>query len=1101
MNLSICRLIVFSFLFFISCALNGQLSNRIHEQIRFKYITVDEGLNNNRVRGLAKDNYGFIWIGTSKGVARFDGYSVINYDKYKTDTAVVNFSEVRGIHCDKWGTLWVVGQFGICFFDWAQDTFMFFQHPKLEGFITRCGDLDEDKDGNMWFTTNRGLVKYSPKSDDLILYKQEKNNPKAPENGSLDKIVVTKKNHVWYGYERDGAGYFDVEKGLFHQFYNSEETNSLGENRIERLFEDSEGNIWIGHNNNGISKYSYGTNSFTRYFPEPDRTESGRIRGIAEDLHGNMWFGSQGGLYLFNKVNESFIRYAYTDHPISTLSHNSVQTILIDDQEGLWIGTFAGGVSYANLNSSGIIKYEYSKIPSKYYLNDKNVYALAFDNNENIWIGTESGGVNYLNRSSGEFTYYVFDPGNINTPRSNNIKEIYIDKNNLVWIGTYKGGMSVFNPESKQFKHFIKSVEFPGGIDDETIFNITPDPVDENLLWIGTTNKLYTFNKTSKNFTQITSGNDEFINTPEIKRVFSTCYTSDKKIIFGSNKLIILDRITNQFELIQSVNGIEIKQMDFVLVDKHGYLWAAINSAFIVRYDIKNKQFVVFDKARGLPEIDYLEGAADPEGDLWLSTNRGIWKLENIVEDTGHFKIVHYDKSANVQSLEFVYHSKAVSSSGEILFGGINGFNSFLPEKVKPNPYVPNVIVTKLSVSGHEVRVNEKVEGRILLKKPIMETHKLRFHHRIKVFTFYFAGLHYVAPENNQFKYKLEGYDKDWQYTGANVRMVTYSNIPAGNYVFKVDASNNNGKWSEKPFTIEVTVRPPLWKTIWFWLFIIVVVGTIVYVFIQIREKELIHDKEILENELQKGKEEIERSKEEIKKQHLALEEKEKQERIQKWQNEGLAKFSEIITREKNDVQKFSYIIVSNLVKYLDVQQGGIFLENKDLDGRVQLELSGSYAFNADMLEKKVINEGEGQIGTCYKNRKMIQIDELPDSYIKLTSGLGESVMRHLILLPIMKDELIVGVLELASFKKVEEYKIQFINKINENIVSIIASVKSNQIIQEMLRKSKEQAEILMSQEEEMRQNLEEMQATQEEANRREQELKAELEKCREKRK
>ncbi|MBN1180772.1 MAG: GAF domain-containing protein [Bacteroidales bacterium] len=1075
----------------------GQLSNRIHEQLTFKYLTIDEGLNNNRVRGLVQDNYGFIWIGSRKGINRFDGYELKSYARFYNDTANFELTETRGIFCDSKHTLWAVGIYGICYFNWAEDRFIQFSHEELNVDINNCGGLDEDKNGNIWFATNDGLLMYNQEKDEVKLYTQDENNPMAPGRGTMDKIIVSDQNYVWYSFTRDGVGYLDQETGVFTQFYSTDDPGSPGENRNERLYKDRRGDIWIGHNNNGLSKYSYATGKFMRYFPEPERIESGRVRGIIEDRQGNFWIGTQGGLYLFNKKDESFRRYAYADHPISTLSHNSIQTMIVDNQDGLWLGTFAGGVSYTNLNSSGIIKYEYSKIPSEYYLNDKNVYSLTFDHEGNIWVGTENGGLNFLNINTGKFTYFTHDPDNRNTPLSNNIKDIYVDEDGKVWFGTYKGGLSVYNPETGNFKHYQQSPEFPEGLSDETIFIVYPDVMDDNIIWVCATNRLYMFNKQEGFFTVILPETPGFTNTPTFNRIFSAIKAPDNKMVFGGNKLIILDRNTNNFTVYPTINGNSISQIDFVVLDKYNFLWAGINTSYIVRFDMENEEFIVFDTTRGLPEMDYLEGAPDENGNLWLSTNQGIWKLEKIIENQDSFKIVHYDNSDNVQSLEFLYHSKAMSPDGEILFGGINGFNSFYPEKVKPNPYLPNVIITKLTAVGKEVKVGEKVMGKVLLEKPIMETTGLRFNHKIKIFTFHFTAFHFVAPENNKFKYILEGYDDGWQYTDANIRSATYSNIPRGDYIFKVDATNNNGKWSGKPFSIKVKIIPPFWKTIWFYSIIAIILGFLVFLFVKWRERQLKHDKEILEDKLKKGQEQIDKSKHEIEKQRLALEEKERQEREMKWYNEGLAQFADLLREDKDDLKQLTQKLIKKIIKYIEVEQGAIFLEQKGEETESRLELFAHYAINGEILKEKSIVTGEGQIGACFKSREVIQLDNLPDDYCKLCSGLGETKLPNLLLLPIMHDENIVGVIEMASFKKVEAYKIGFLQKINESIVSVVTSAKASQVIKDILEKSQMQTEQLRSQEEEMRQNMEEMKATQEEADRREKQWQEEAEKYR----
>lgn len=147
---------------------------------------------------------------------------------------------------------------------------------------------------------------------------------------------------------------------------------------------DDKGTIWFGHNNNGLSRFNWGDKTFTRYMPDPYIKQSGRVRGLLKDSRGNFWIATQSGPYLFDEKNEIFHRYAYDKHPISTLSHNSIQLMKLDNQEGLWLGAFAGGVSFTNLNTSGFIRYDYSAFESPYYLNDKMVYSLAVDKLGNI---------------------------------------------------------------------------------------------------------------------------------------------------------------------------------------------------------------------------------------------------------------------------------------------------------------------------------------------------------------------------------------------------------------------------------------------------------------------------------------------------------------------------------------------------------------------------------------------------------------------------------------------------------------------------------------------------------------------------------------------
>lgn len=1085
MKYSYRKFVVFLALISTFFSLSSQLSNRIHEQLRFNYLTIDQGLNNNRVRALTQDKYGFIWFGTRFGLSRYDGYALKQYNFYSTDSTDLEFSETNALITENKGNIWCVGVYGICYLDRFFDKFVLFQHDKIKDVSFTGNDISEDANGNLWIATTVGLIKYNLNTEELTLLQNDENDPSSIPPGNYFKVKATSKNHIWFGLKERGAGYIDLKEDEIHYFTGGTYENTLADDLTERIYEDKEGDVWIGHNNNGASRYSYKTHSFKRYYAEPGVKEAGRVRGLIEDSRGNFWFGTQAGLYLFDKQYETFRHYAYTTHPVSILSHNSIQNIYIDKQEGMWLGTFAGGVSFTNLNSSGIIKYEYSPIKSEYYLNDKNVYSLEFDKNNNILVGTENGGINYLDIKKGTFTFYVHEPGNINTPLSNNIKDIYADNDGYVWFGTYKGGMSRLDPTDNTFVHFQQSEEFPQGIDDETIFHIYPDPLDDNILWIGATSRVLTFNKSEQTFTPILPETPGFISVPTITRIYSIVTASDNRMVIGANLLTILDRNANKFINIEGLEG----TINFVTLDNDGNVWGGFNNRTIFRLELEYYSYKFIDQSNGLPDVDFVDGTIDRDNNFWLSSTQGLWKINNITGNLDTLDVDHYDPSDNIQSLEFLYNSKAVSEDGEILFGGINGFNSFRPENVKPNPYKPKIIVTKLAVANKEVMPGKKVFGRKLLDKPIMETHYIHFNHKIKIFTFHFTGFHYVAPENNKFKYMLEGYDEEWQYTDAHIRSATYSNIPRGTYTFFVDGTNNNGIWSEDPFKIKIKVTPPFWKTVWF--FAVIGIGAIVLVimFIKGRESQMRRDQEVLENKLKIGQEEIEKSKTEVAHQQEELEQRDLVERKQKWHNLGMVKFSELTSKNKDNLETLTKTIIAELVDYIEAQQGAIFLINDNNPGNEFLEIAAGYALNKERMNEKKIGLEEGLLGACFNEKQIIQVDDIPESYSKIESGLGSLSPKHLLLVPMRLDEIIMGVLEIGSFEKLEEYKVDFIEKVAESVTSVISIVKANAQSQIAMENARMQAEELKAAEEELRQNMEELQATQEELGRKQEAL------------
>jgi cell shape-determining protein MreC len=447
-----------------------------------------------------------------------------------------------------------------------------------------------------------------------------------------------------------------------------------------------------------------------------------------------------------------------------------------------------------------------------------------------------------------------------------------------------------------------------------------------------------------------------------------------------------------------------------------------------------------------------------------------------------------------LQSKQFILNSKLKSSEGELFFGGISGFNSFFPEKVVENPYPPAVIFTNLRVNNKLVKVGETLFGRKLLKESIAKTEHLVINHKIKIFTIEFAGLHYMAPEKNRYAYIMEGYD-DWTYVDASRRFATYSNLPPGRYVFRVKASNNSGKWVDEPINLTIRVKPPFWRTIWFFLIVAAVLTLLIYGFIRWREQQLKQDKLILEKKIQAGQDELNRKKAEVEEQRNILEEREKSEREIRFFNQGLALFSEILSKNKENISQLSQQIITKLVEYVEANIGAIYILNDNDKDKPVLELEGAYAYSQESDAKKTLLVKEGEVGACFQTGETIIMTELPDSYVKIKSGLGEVNPRFLLLIPIKLHTEILGVIELAAFHSIEDYKINFIEKLSENIFSVLANLKANKMVKEMYQQTQMQAEELKSQEEEMRQNMEEMLATQEEATRKEQVLQEEIKK------
>jgi hypothetical protein len=518
--------------------------------------------------------------------------------------------------------------------------------------------------------------------------------------------------------------------------------------------------------------------------------------------------------------------------------------------------------------------------------------------------------------------------------------------------------------------------------------------------------------------------------------------------------------------------------------DNTGNLWIGTYGKGFDKFDPVNGKFTHFSD---IPEVStaVIYGILeDTHGNLWMSTNNGIHKFNEKTRELKQFTI-----EDGLQSNEFNGTSYFHSNSGEIFFGGQFGFNGFYPDEVQVDTIVPKIILSDLQVHNESVIPGENSP----IKSQISETDEILLNYQQNNFTLYFSALHFANPSLNRYKYKLEGFDKEWIDAG-NKRFVSYTNLPYKTYKFRVIASNSDGIWNLEGLTVRIKVKPPVWATLWFRiLMIFAIIGTIGYMVrrrltLKERQKRLIEEKfQASSRELEEAKIQLDKQHEEIiiQKRELVVSQKDQENLL--WFNQGLGLFSDLISKNRENLTELCKEFIEKLVEYVDAQQGGIFLLNDD-EAEPSLELAASYAFSAARYIQN-FSIGEGYIGSCFKDKKFLEIDNLSDTYSELNSGLGKMSIKHLVVAPLVVNHDCIGVVEIGSFKKVKGYRISFIEKLVEICASTILTEQANKRLKKLIEQSTLQAEELSMNEEQMRKNFEELLAAQEESSKREDEL------------
>ena len=817
-------------------------------EMRFEHLSSEDGIKQSATLCIHQDKRGFIWFGTNEGLYRYDGYNFkwyqhnpddlasignntvqcivedssanlwmgtlggglnkfdINLEKFTrylynpNDSTSLNNDNVHSLLIDHLGILWIgtyAGGLNKVNANFENDSNLVFIHYLYDSKNSRSiagnqvNSLCEDRFGDIWIGTNNGLSKYIRETDNFINFRHDPNDPNSLSNNEIFCLFKAKEDNIWIGTNGGGLNKIVTDESyesrptFIHFKNNSDDPESISDNSIFTLYEDNFGILWIGTLSGGLNLYNKSKNKFTSYEYNPDDPTSisgNIIYSISEDNSGIFWIGPYNGWALnkFDRLKEQFNPYNYylSNPPDQRISN--VYQIYEDSRNCLWLASY-----------SGLHKFDRDKnIYTNYRHDSGNPLTLSNDKTQSIcedqygllWIGTHGGGVSVFDRATEKFTNFKNDPTDPRSLSHDIILDIYEDRYGTIWICTYGGGLNKYNRENDTFSHYTNDPNDPTTLNDNRPRFIYEDRLEN--FWIGTW-----------------SG--------------------------GLNKF---DREKNQFtHFVHDPNNSESISNNFIYTiydDYSGNLWIGTDAG-LNKFDREKKVFKHYRSSEGIASESIYGILEDDKGNLWISTNNGLNKFDPVTEI---FK--NYDASDGLQDNDFAPHSYFKTKTGELIFGGIYGFNIFHPDRLKDNSHIPPVVITDFLLFNESVPIGfyEKRE-RTILSNSITKTSELELTYEEKVFSFEFAALDFHAPEKNKYAYIMEGFDKDWNYTDANRRLVTYTNLDPGEYNFRVKASNNHGVWNEEGASLTIIILPPWWATTWAYLvYALLIIGTIYFV-------------------------------------------------------------------------------------------------------------------------------------------------------------------------------------------------------------------------------------------------------------------------------
>ena len=768
------------------------------------HLTISDGLPHNTVFCALQDSDGYIWVGTQNGLAKYDGYTFeIHVSKAKSvDSQGFRGNKISSIYEDKAGNLWVgtereglnVRKIGKDYFENVQKESPF---SEIEGY--EITSISEDDKANILIgTLGGGVLQYNLESN------QSQHFTKENSGLSDDRVFDVKMDNfgrIWVATAGPGLNYLqeDCTFTLSHDLMPNRDNMS---GYRKKILVDGD-NIWLTVEGGGLYRIDAQTLDYRRFSADSavNNLSSNAVLDVLRGDDGLIYIALDGdGMNIYDEENDKMTVYNRGGGR-NTLNSKALVCFLKDRGGDIWIGTYNGGLNiikhqkiwfeFLRPNLSGETDAEYSSVLSIYQTRDST-----------IWVGTDGGGLNKLIPKNGTYLFENLknEPNNLNSLSGNVVKTIFEDSRNRLLLGVFRGGLDIYDPKEKTFQHHK--------IGDNVIWSIAEK---DGKYWLGTLDKdIVIFDPDTGE--QITLPSNE--NTPnslpqkDIMVVFKDKQnrlwvgTQQEGLKLWNDKEKHFTRFQYSSQDAFSINDNEIRA---IFQDSKDRLWIGTQGGGLNQWLGENR-FSAITKADGLIANSVMGITEDKEGMLWVTTFLGISRLNPETKEITNFNF-HTKENSN----QFNQMAALCSADGKLFFGGINGLNAIKAQnaKKKDEKKQAKVIFTDLKVFNESISVGKWKNGYTILSQPIEKSQDIHLNYTDNSFSIDFAAIDFTNPEENEFSYKMEGFDADWQTLNPGEHRVHYTNLDPGQFIFKV-------KHKEEIAQIKVFIKPPFWQTWWF---------------------------------------------------------------------------------------------------------------------------------------------------------------------------------------------------------------------------------------------------------------------------------------------
>lgn len=852
----------------------------IVEGENFEHLTLSDGLSQGTVKCIFQDRRGFLWFGTLNGLNRYDGYSFKVFISTPENTSTISDNNIMNIVEDKDGHLWIGTANGLNRFNPKTETFerFFFvdknqynnhqsiiNDPRItnvlnfndNSIINIC--MDKTKGSNtLWLGINLGLIEL-----DIVTKKHKHYKPAffGDVPYLIKDIIDDNKGNLILSYNYDTRGYVvNFNKRTKEFKLNKIITGLIDHNRVEnitKMFLDSKNHLWVTTN---FRTFCFDINTFDLIKERCDFIPQNiLVTDILEDYESNLWFTTTGGgVNQVDFKNRKFYIRINDVTNANSLSYNALLSGLIDRSNNLWIGTHGMGVDKLS-NYSNRFNMVRGGTKNCEIMSVRNIYE---DVSGNIWISGYHGFMIYKTANP-KLEPYQLNPRLYYTGSKYTNRKLYKelqDKSkrlglnyqirssldnivycmisdhkdkNVLWLGLE--GNSLLRYYINDF--VFERIPFDKGeksIKGSVIFAIQYD--NSGNLWLGTERGVNRFNYEKNEY--LFFGNnpaDKNSITPGIVKVI---YKDRKGLLWigtdngGLNRLNEADLTFTQYSQNSKIeHSISSNSVLSILEDKKGRLWVGTNNGLNLM-DRESGKFTSYTTENGLSNNTVYGILEDEEGWLWMSTNKGLSRFN---PETKIF--YNYSQKDGLQNDEFNTNAYFKTLSGELFFGGVNGFNHFFPSEIFKTTFKSNIVFTEFSIFSKPVRVGEKINDKIILKQSINETEEITLNYDENMITIEYALLSFTNPGNIKYKYRMLNLNDNWITTSD--RKVTFTNLAPGEYVFEVIGSSSEGNWSDETATLKIIITPPFWETWWFRTLVFLFIATVIYLLYKRRIRDI----------------------------------------------------------------------------------------------------------------------------------------------------------------------------------------------------------------------------------------------------------------------